>query len=170
MFVAPPSASAKDKKPRVTARWGCLGQGVATLTSGLNTGLTISLAELIQFDTDNKGHVLSGNIFNIFGGEACTFPIIGGSYDFDSSGVGKASFNLTIPALDPDGDFPCVNFFLALDPSDTSVTENYNVVLANGKKQISFSSADDFLTDAAPVALGADKGDLLALTGQCLKQ
>jgi hypothetical protein len=121
-------------------------------------------------DTDNKGNVLSGtSFFNVIG-EACSFPITGGSFTIGSSGVGTVSLNLTIPAQDLDSDFSCARTFTNLDPSDTSVTENYNVVIANGKKQISFRSADDFLSGAVPVPLGADKGDIIALTGQCLKQ
>ena len=160
MLVAPPPTSA--------ASWGCLGQGV---TNGGVTGLSFSFAELIQVDTDNKGNVLSGTKFFNFDGEACSFPITGGSFTIGSSGVGTVSLNLTIPAQDLDSDFSCWRpFFRDLDPSDTSLTENYNVVMANGGKQISFSNADDFLSGAAPVPLGADGGDIVALTGQCLRQ
>lgn len=154
-----PPPKPKPKIPTLTGNWGCLGTGASENSTSLKS---FSIGEVIQMTAGNNAISRGSIVFN-GGSEACQFTITGGNYLLNLAGVGTLDLQISIPASNPEGDFTC-DELLGLPSGMTSTVMHYDVVVAAGAKQISFSSQDDFV-DQAP-----DKGDFPSLGGQCLRQ
>jgi hypothetical protein len=150
--------------PTLTGNWGCLTTGVF---GDVADGDNFSLAQLMQF-TISASKVTSGTVRYSIDGEQCLLPVTGGAYNLNTSGVGKLSIALTIPALDVDGDFPCVDAF-GLAEGVTSVTETWDIVVADQQRQFGMVGADPFLSGPEISDAASDFSGVIG-SGRCVKQ
>jgi len=151
--------------PTLAGNWGCLTTGVF---GDVADGINFSLAQLMQF-TISANKVTSGVVRYHISGQLCVLPVTGGTYNLNTSGVGKLSIALTIPALDVDGDFPCAADGFGLGEDVESVTETFDIVVADQQTQFGMVGADDFLSGPGASEANGDFSSIIG-SGRCVKQ
>jgi len=120
------------------------------------------IRQLLQINIPRHCSQVAGTLFHE-SGEGCNLPISAGQLSLGANGIGTLSLTISIGTTsDEDNDLPCS----ALFGGQTSVTENFHVVLSQKKKEMLLAGMEDFISPAGP-----EGGEVaVPVSGHCVEQ
>jgi hypothetical protein len=123
-------------------------------------GPATPIRELSQITIPASCGPISGTLFHETG-EACDLAISDGSLSLDKNGIGTLVLTIDIGNTeDENNDQPCS----ALFGGQTSITENFHVILSGPKGDMLLTGAENFIAPSEGAAA------LVPVSGHCIRQ